>query len=103
MRQGLATAYTAVPVGYRIVVFAPERAEVETWGFTLVGNASAAPPSAYFGLARTRVVWLDGRWRIAATRARFGPTPRLGTEPGPLDPYRVLDLARGLHSYELAP
>jgi hypothetical protein len=103
LRRGLATVYTAVPIDYRIRSFSPGRAEVETWGFTLLGNASAAPPSAYFGLARTRVVWLDGRWRIAATRARFGPTPRLGTEPDPLDAYRVLDLTRGLQSYELAP
>jgi hypothetical protein len=103
VRRGLATIYTAVPVGYRIVSFAGDRAEVETWGFTLLGNASAAPPSAYFGRTRMSLLWRGGRWRIAATTARFGPTPRLGTRPRPLDPYRVLELARGLSSYELAP
>jgi hypothetical protein len=99
----LPTIYTAVPVGYRVLSFSAGRAEVKTWGFTLLGNASAAAPSAYFGLTRTSLLWLEGRWRIAATWAHFGPTPRLGTRSGPLDPYRVLDLARGLRSYELAP
>jgi hypothetical protein len=103
LREGLGTLYAAVPVGYRLISFSPGRAEVETWGFTLLGNASSVAPAAYFGLSRTTLLWLGGRWRIAATSARFGPTPRLGTAPGPLDPYRVLDLARALRSYELAP
>jgi hypothetical protein len=103
LRGDVATIYTAVPVGYRVLDFSPGMAEVETWGFTLLGNASTAPPSAYFGLTQLRLVWHDQRWRIAWSRAGFGPTPKLGTRPGPLDPYRVLDLARGLKSYELAP
>lgn len=103
LREGLGTLYAAVPVGYRLLSFSPKRAEVETWGFTLLGNAASVAPAAYFGLARTTLLWLGGRWRIAATSARFGPTPRLATPPGPLDPYRVLDLARSLRSYELAP
>jgi hypothetical protein len=103
LHEGLGTLYAAVPIGYRLLSFSLQRAEVETWGFTLLGNASSVAPAAYFGLARTTLVWLGGRWQIAATRASFGPTPRLGTPPGPLDPYRVLDLARELHSYELAP
>lgn len=103
LREGLGTLYAAVPVGYRLLSFSAERAEVETWGFTLLGNAASVAPAAYFGLAHMTLLWLGGRWRIAATSARFGPTPRLATPPGPLDPYRVLDLARSLHSYELAP
>jgi hypothetical protein len=103
LRGDVATIYTAVPVGYRVLDFSPGIAEVETWGFTLLGNASTAPPSAYFGLTRLRLAWVGDQWRIAMTRAEFGPTPKLATPPGPLDPYRVLDLARGLRSYELAP
>jgi hypothetical protein len=103
LREGLGTLYAAVPVGYRLLSFSPERAELTTWGFTLLGNSASVAPAAYFGLTQTTLVWLDGRWRIAATRARFGPTPRLGTPPSLLDPYRVLDVARSLRSYELAP
>ena len=60
-------------------------------------------PAAYFGLTHTELVWTEGRWRIAETRGGFGPTPRLATKPGPLGGYAVIDLARGLESYELAP
>jgi hypothetical protein len=103
LRRGLQTLYAAVPVGYRVLSFSSGRAEVELWGFTLLGNASSVAPAAYFGLTRTTLLWLGGRWRIAATRGGFGPTPRLGTPPGPFGPYRVLDLAQRLRSYELAP
>lgn len=100
---GVPTLYAAVPIGYRVESFVPERARVLTWGFTLLGNAASVAPAAYFGLTHTTLVWMDGRWRIAETRGGFGPTPRLGTPAGPLGPYRVLDAMRGLRRYELAP
>jgi hypothetical protein len=103
LRRGVQTLYVAVPIGYRIESYRPGRARVLTWGFTLLGNASSVEPSAYFGLAHTEVVWMDGRWMIAETRAGFGPTPKLATKPGALGAYRVVDLARDLRSYELAP
>lgn len=101
--HNLRTVYTAVPIGYRILHFAPGRAEVETWGFTLLGNAGSVEPAAYFGTSRSELVWDGGRWRIAATRAGFGPTPHLATKPGPLGGYDLLHLARSLHGYALAP
>jgi hypothetical protein len=103
LRGAVKTLYAAVPIGYRIESFRPDRARVLTWGFTLLGNASSVPPSAYFGLTHTRLVWMQGRWRIAETQAGFGPTPRLATRVGPLGAYRVIDVMRGLQSYELAP
>lgn len=101
--HGLRTIYTAVPIGYRVLSFGSGRAKVETWGLTLIGNAGSVEPAAYFGIGRTEVIWSGDRWRIAETKAGFGPTPRLGTEPGPLGGYDVLDLAKGLRSYALAP
>lgn len=103
VRQGVKTVYAAVPIGYRVESFSPRRAQVLTWGFTLLGNASSVEPAAYFGLTRTDLLWLDGRWRISATHGGFGPTPKLATPPGPLGAYRVIDLAGHLQSYELAP
>jgi len=102
-RAGLRTLYAAVPIGYRIESYSPARARVLTWGFTLLGNDSAVEPAAYFGLTHTELIWNGGRWRIAETRAGFGPTPKLATPPGPLGGYRVMDLATALKSYELAP
>jgi hypothetical protein len=103
VRQGLKTLYAAVPIGYRVESFSPRRAQILTWGFTLLGNASSVEPAAYFGLTWTDLVWLNGRWRISATRGGFGPTPKLATPPGPLGAYRVIDLAGHLRSYAVAP
>ncbi|HVC07311.1 MAG TPA: hypothetical protein VND98_07000 [Solirubrobacterales bacterium] len=102
-RAGLQTIYAAVPIGYRIESYSRARARVLTWGFTLLGNASAVEPAAYFGLTHTELIWTQGEWKIAETRAGFGPTPKLATPPGPLGGYGVIGLARGLRSYELAP
>ncbi|HEY5054184.1 MAG TPA: hypothetical protein VII45_12320 [Solirubrobacterales bacterium] len=101
--KGIQTLYEAVPIGYRVESFDGERARVLTWGFTLLGNAASAEPAAYFGLTHTELAWIDGRWQIAETKAGFGPTPKLATKPGPLGGYGVIDLARGLEGYELAP
>lgn len=99
---GLQTLYAAVPIGYEVEAFTPSRARILTWGFTLLGNSSAVEPAAYFGLTHTELRWIGGTWRIASTRAGFGPTPRLATKPGPLDTYDVVGLASRLTSYEPA-
>lgn len=101
--SGLKTLYTTIPIGYRVESFTPRRARILTWGFTLLGNASAVEPAAYFGLTHTELVWSAGSWRIAETRGGFGPTPRLGTPPGALASYDVIGLASRLKPYELAP
>ena len=101
--HGIRTLFLGVPVGYRIESFSPHRARVLTWGFTLLGNASAVSPRAYFGLTQTDLVWQHRDWKIARTEASFGPTPRLQTSPGPADGYSVMRLARELHSYGVAP
>lgn len=103
LAKGLQTLYAAVPVGYRIESFSPQRARVLTWGFTLLGNAATVEPSAYFGITHTLLLWSKGEWKIAETRAGFGPTPRLATPPGPLGAYDVLNVATRLKSYALAP
>ena len=101
--QGLRTLYQAVPIGYRVLSFGPGRSEVETWGLTLLGNTQSVEPAAYFGTARTELLWSGGRWRIAGTEASFGPTPRLATPPAPLGGFDVLRVTKGLHDYVLAP
>jgi hypothetical protein len=103
LADGLQTLYASVPIGYRVEFYSPQRARILTWGFTLLGNASAVEPAAYFGLAHTELRWSEGQWRIAETRAGFGPTPKLATSPGPLGGYGVIDVATHLRSYELAP
>lgn len=103
LAKGLQTLYAAVPIGYRIESFSAQRARILTWGFTLLGNAATVEPAAYFGITHTLLLWSEGEWRIAETRAGFGPTPKLATPPGPLGAYNVLNLATRLTSYALAP
>lgn len=103
IRHGIQTLYVGVPIGYRIESFSPRRARVLTWGFTLLGNASAVAPRAYFGLTHTDLAWQGGDWKIAATEASFGPTPKLQTPPGPVGGYDVMRLARELRSYGATP
>jgi len=102
-RHGIQTLYVGVPIGYRIESFSRRRARVLTWGFTLLGNASAVAPRAYFGLTHTDLVWIGGDWKIAGTEASFGPTPRLVTPRRPVGGYGVLRLVRELRSYGLTP
>jgi hypothetical protein len=101
--DGLQTLYSAVPIGYDVESFSASQARVLTWGFTLLGDAGAVEPAAYFGVCHTELLWSGGRWRIAETQAAFGPTPRLATPPGDLGGYGVLPLAKRLKTYELAP
>jgi hypothetical protein len=103
LSQGLQTLFAAVPIGYRIEAYTPDRARILTWGFTLLGNASTVEPAAYFGLTHTELRWAEGQWQIAESHGGFGPTPKLATRPGPLAGYDVIDVAKQLRSYELAP
>ncbi len=103
VRRGIDTMYLGVPVGFRVLSYAPARAVVRIWGFTLLGNASSVEPSAYFGLSRTALVWSEGDWKIADTRASFGPTPRLVTPRRSEEGFSLTQLAQGLAPYGIAP
>jgi hypothetical protein len=103
VRAGVQSAYFGVPVSYRLLSYSPSRAVVQTWGFTLLGNVDAVEPTAYFGLARTVLVWMEGDWKIANTRASFGPTPRLGTPRPGGEGLGLVELTKELHRYGVAP
>lgn len=103
VREGVPTAYFGVPVCYRVLSYSPARAVIRTWGFTVVGNATTAEPAAYFGTSRTEMVWIDGDWKIAATRAAFGPTPRLVTPREGGEGFELIDLIEGMRPYGVAP
>lgn len=103
LSKGVATVFTAVPIGYRVDSYSPERAALLTWGFTLLGNASAVEPGAYFGTTRTELLWSEGDWKIAGTSASFGPTPKLVTPRKGLEGFDILGLAKGLRDYGVTP
>ncbi|HEX3172814.1 MAG TPA: hypothetical protein VHQ43_01175 [Solirubrobacterales bacterium] len=101
--EGVPSAYLGVPVAYRLLRYSPRRALIRTWGFTVLGNASTLEPSAYFGLSRTELVWREGDWKIADTRASFGPTPRLATPRRGGEGFALIDLLGEMRPYGIAP
>ncbi len=103
IRERVQSAFFGVPVSYRVLSYTPSRAVVQTWGFTLLGNVGSVEPTAFFGLARTVLAWTGGDWKIANTRASFGPTPRLGTPRAGGEGIGLIELVKELHRYAVAP
>lgn len=103
LRGKVPTAYFGVPVLYRVLSYSPRRAVIRTWGFTVLGNATTAEPAAYFGTSRTVLAWREGDWKIAATRAAFGPTPRLLSPRRGGEGFSLVDLMKGMSFYASAP
>lgn len=103
VRSGTPTAYFGVPIAYRLISYTPERARVENWGLTMLGNVSTVEPAAYFGTGRMDLVWRDGRWRVASTQGAFGPTPQTRTPRKGPEGFELQDLARGFTPYGIAP
>lgn len=103
VRAEVQSVFFGVPVAYRVLSYSPERAVIQTWGFTLLGNVTSVEPSAFFGLGRTVLVWTGGDWKIAYTRASFGPTPRLATPRPGGEGLGLVELTKELHRYGVAP
>lgn len=103
VREGSPTVYFGVPVYYRLLSYSADRAVVRTWGFTILGNATTAEPGAYFGTSRTILSWVEGDWKIAATRAAFGPTPKLVTPRAGGEGFELVDLIEGMRPYAVTP
>jgi hypothetical protein len=101
--DGIRTIYKAVPIGYKVISFGGGRAEVETWGLTIVGNLGSVEPALWFGTSHSRLTWEGDRWRIAEVESGFGPTPQLATRPDVAGGYELLELAKGLKGYAVAP
>lgn len=103
VRRGIPTAYFGVPIAYRMLSYTPERARIQNWGLTIVGNVSTVEPAAYFGTGTIELVWRDGRWKIASSQGAFGPTPQTRTPREGAEGFELQDLARDFHPYAIAP
>ena len=102
-RQGIATVFLGTPLGYRLLSYSPERARVLIWGLTILGNASAAEPSAYFGTSTVELAWQQERWKVAFLRSSFGPTPQLASPRRNGEGFELIELARDLEPDGIAP
>lgn len=103
LKEEIPTSYFGVPVYYRVLSYTPERAVIRTWGFTVLGNAWTAEPGAYFGTSRMVLAWEGGDWKLAGTRAGFGPSPRIVTRRHGNEGFDLVDLLQGMRSYAVGP
>jgi hypothetical protein len=103
VRQGLPTVYVGIPIAYRVLSYSPDRARIQNWGSTIVGNVSTVEPVAYFGTGTIELVWLEGKWKVASSQAAFGPTPRTSTPEGGSEGFELQDLANNFRPYGVAP
>lgn len=103
VQQGVPTVYAGVPIAFRVLSYAPDRARIQNWGATIVGNVSTVEPVAYFGTGTIELEWQDGRWKIASSKAAFGPTPQTSTPERGAEGFELQDLADDFGLYGLAP
>jgi hypothetical protein len=103
VQQGVPTVYVGIPIAYRVLSYAPDRARVQNWGSTIVGNVSTVEPVAYFGTGTIELVWQDGQWKIASSKAAFGPTPQTSTPEKGAEGFELQDLADDFRLYGVAP
>lgn len=103
VQQGVPTVYVGIPIAYRVLSYAPDRARIQNWGSTIVGNVSTVKPVAYFGTGTIELVWQDGQWKIASSKAAFGPTPQTSTPEKGAEGFELQDLADDFRLYGVAP
>lgn len=103
VQQGVPTVYVGIPIAYRVLSYAPDRARIQNWGSTIVGNVSTVKPIAYFGTGTIELVWQDGQWKIASSKAAFGPTPQTSTPEKGAEGFELQDLADDFRLYGVAP
>jgi hypothetical protein len=103
VQQGVPTVYIGIPIAYRVLAYAPDRARIQNWGSTIVGNVSTVRPVAYFGTGTIELVWQDGQWKIASSKAAFGPTPQTSTPEKGAEGFELQDLADDFRLYGVAP
>lgn len=103
VQQGIPTVYVGIPIAYRVLSYTPNRARIQNWGSTIVGNVSTVEPVAYFGTGTIELVWQGGRWRVASSKAAFGPTPQTSTPEKGTEGFELQDLADDFKPYGVAP
>lgn len=103
VQQGIPTVYVGIPIAYRVLSYNPDRARIQNWGSTIVGNVSTVEPVAYFGTGTIELVWQDTQWKVASSQAASGPTPQTSTPEDGAEGFELQDLADDFRLYGVAP
>lgn len=75
MRGEGTAVFRGGPLGFRVVRATPDEATVDTWAFGLVAATSGLEPRMTFQTSTSTLRWVDGDWKLAASRSRPGPAP----------------------------
>ncbi len=67
----------AVPVGYRIERYSPERATVAVWYVGIVGSGATVQPQQSWRTETVDLVWEHAAWKVDWFASSAGPTPAL--------------------------
>jgi hypothetical protein len=103
LAEGVPTLYFGAPLFYRVLSYSPREAVIASWGLSVLGNLSTAEPGAYFGTSQVTLVWTEGDWKIADSRVRFGPTPRIVAARKRGEGFALVELLKGMRSYAATP
>jgi len=100
--RGEGTAvYRGGPLGFWVVRFSRDEAVVDTWAFGIAAADPGLDPQMTFQTATSTLVWRNGDWKLAASRSRPGPAPRV-TGPA-ADGRAFVDGAGRLRELRYAP
>ncbi|HZR92271.1 MAG TPA: hypothetical protein VFA44_07685 [Gaiellaceae bacterium] len=69
----------AVPVGYRVVRYSPNKATVAVWYVGIVGSGATVQPQQSWRTQTVELVWEHGGWKVSSYASTAGPTPALST------------------------
>lgn len=83
------------PLAWRVEAFDGRRASVSVWTASILSASDVALPQSDWFTSRFDLEWLDGTWRLAATRDEPGPTPQLGGRDKPWQPEPFDDALAG--------
>lgn len=67
------------PLGWRIVSYTPDAAQVSVWMNNVSGAVTGFAPTADYRTATIDLVWEDGDWKLANAQVANGPTPAPST------------------------
>jgi hypothetical protein len=103
LAEGVPTLYFGAPLFYRVLSYSAHEAVISSWGLSVLGNLSTAEPGAYFGTSQMTLRWTEGDWKIADSRVRYGPTPRIDSARKRGEGFALVDLLKGMRPYATTP
>jgi hypothetical protein len=83
-RSGRKVVARGALLGYRVVTYTGDAAQVELWAVGIAGRAGGPNPKGGWGTSTVDLRWVRDDWRLAGViKAKDGPTPEATGRPTP--------------------